>query len=149
MAKAKIAVETLDMDELDGSTATETVEKEVPKAESQVSLTEVAQDRVYDEDLNKDYGNYAEMVEIFKPQKGKRAVPTLIEYVSSPTGARRFILLDIKEDIIEEAERRYVAEGGSPRDDEAFLNLVYKITGHEVPRMFRTVAYHRLFQGLK
>lgn len=80
----------------------------------------------------------AEMAKILSPQKGKRAVPTLISFESSYAHARRWVIIDINNVLLEEAWNCWKRHGY--HDDELFLDTIYKITKIEVPRMFRVVA---------
>lgn len=85
---------------------------------------------------------YEELVEILSPQKGKRGVPTLVGFESTYARAKRFAIIDVNEYILADAYARWTEREGG--DDEAFLDMVLKITHNEVPRMFRTVAFFDL-----
>lgn len=82
---------------------------------------------------------YEELVRILSPQKGKRGVPTLVGFESTYARAKRYVIIDINDNLLNDAYRCWRDHDAG--DDEAFLDMVYKITRTEVPRMYRTVAF--------
>lgn len=84
-------------------------------------------------------GIYEELVRILSPQKGKRGVPTLVGFESTYARAKRYVIIDINDNLLKDAYRCWKDHDAG--DDEMFLDMVYKITRTEVPRMYRTVAF--------
>lgn len=126
--KGTVLLETLEGD------PTVTTDAPVERAPCESTLTETFSDlSPLDTDV------YREMAEILSPQKGKRAVPTLVGFESQSAQARRYIIIDVNNVLLEEAYACWKGHGGT--DDELFLDNVYRITRNEVPRMFRTVAF--------
>ena len=85
---------------------------------------------------------YREMAGILSPQKGKRTVPTLIGFVSETAHTKRFVIVDVNMALLEEAWACWLRHNAGT--DEEFLDNVYRITHHNVPRMFRAVAFFDL-----
>lgn len=76
-------------------------------------------------------------------KKGKRDVPTLIMYHSAYARADRYVIVDINNNLLEDAWRFYKANAPD-KDPEVFLATVYEICRHEVPRMYRAVGTLKL-----
>ena len=74
---------------------------------------------------------------ILSVPKGKYDVPTFITYRRN--GIRRHVIVDIGEPVIKEAWREWCRYNPSA-DPEAFLLVVYSLTRHEIPRLYRAVG---------
>ena len=74
---------------------------------------------------------------ILSVPKGKYDVPTFITYRRN--GIRRHVIVDIGEPVIKEAWREWCRFNPSA-DPEAFLLVVYSLTRHEIPRLYRAVG---------
>lgn len=74
---------------------------------------------------------------ILSVPKGKYDVPTFITYRRN--GIKRHVIVDIGEPVIKEAWREWCRFNPSA-DPEAFLLVVYSLTRHEIPRLYRAVG---------
>lgn len=74
---------------------------------------------------------------ILSVPKGKYDVPTFITYRRN--GIKRHVIVDIGEPVIKEAWAEWCRFNPSA-DPEAFLLVVYSLTRHEIPRLYRAVG---------
>ena len=74
---------------------------------------------------------------ILSVPKGKYDVPTFITYRRN--GIKRHVIVDIGEPVIKEAWAEWCRYNPGA-DPEAFLLVVYSLTRHEIPRLYRAVG---------
>jgi len=127
------------------SSETVTTDGPVELAPAERSLTEASEAFTDPSPLDSDV--YREIAGILSPQKGKRSVTTLVRFRSDNANALRFVHIDIKDVLLAEAYACWKRHGGT--DDEQFLDIVYRVSHNEVPRMYRQVAFLDLdsFEG--
>lgn len=81
-----------------------------------------------------------ELTRILSGARGKRAVPTLVSYMSVTSDAERSALIDVNSTLLSTAWEVFCIKEKSPTP-ENFLNMVREILSGPVPRLFCNVSH--------